>query len=229
MKTRKIRNWTMAALMLAGFSASAFAQDELHKTLAQMDAASAKFQSAQADFEWDDFEAAVQQTDQQFGSIYFEHKGAETRMAAMLTRPQAKQIVYMGGELKLYEPNIDHLTELTAGQNRALYESFTQLGFGGSGTELEKNWTITLQGHEKVDGIETARLDLVPKVANVKNIYSHITLWIDPVRDVSLKQQAFEPSGDYRTAHYTAIKVNEKIPAAVFIVKTTKKTTVLKK
>jgi outer membrane lipoprotein-sorting protein len=207
----------------------ASAQSDLKATLAQMDAASAKFQSAQAEFEWDDFEAAVQQTDQQFGSIYFERKAGATEMAAMLSKPQPKQIVYVGGTLKLYEPNIDHLTELSAGQNRALYESFTQLGFGGSGTELERNWAVTYQGHDKVDGTDTVKLDLVPKVANVKNIYSHITLWIDAARDVSLKQQAFEPSGDYRTAHYTDIKLNQKIPAGVFVVKTTKKTTYLKK
>jgi outer membrane lipoprotein-sorting protein len=226
--TKTIRRGTLV-LALAAAPFAAHAQSDLQKTLTQMDAASAHFESAQADFEWDDFEAAVQVTDQQFGTVYFERHGGETRMAAELTKPQPKHLVYANGKLDLYEPAIDHLTEFSAGQNRAMYESFSTLGFGGKGSELEKNWTVSYQGREKIDGVDCAKLDLVPKLDNVKNIYSHITLWIDPARDVSLKQQAFEPSGDYRTAHYSHIRMNEKIPGSVFTVKTTKKTTVLRK
>jgi len=205
----------------------AAAQDELHKVLSQMDAASAKFKSAQADFVWTDFEAAVQQSEEQSGTIYFERNGGELRMAAEISKPQAKQLVYSQGKGELYEPGIDHLTVINAGQNRAEADSFSTLGFGGSGTELEKNWTITFQGREKIDGVDTAKLDLVSKQASMRNTYSHITLWLDPTEDVSLKQQAFTPSGDYHIAVYTNRKINQKIPAAVFTVKTTKKTTVV--
>jgi outer membrane lipoprotein-sorting protein len=208
-------------------SLPAHAQADLRKVLAQMDAASAKFQSAQADFEWTDFEAAVQQSDVQSGTIYFERKAGQLRMAAMIAKPQPKQVVYADGKVELYEPGIDHLTVLSAGQNRGQADSFSTLGFGGSGTELEKNWTITYLGHEKVGDADTVKLDLVSKQANVRNMYSHITLWLDPVEDVSLKQQAFAPSGDYRIAVYTNRRVNQKVPGNVFTVKTTKKTTVV--
>jgi outer membrane lipoprotein-sorting protein len=221
--------WIALSLLAVALSATARAQTDLQKALAQMDAASAHFKSAQADFQWDDFEAAVQQTDQQSGKIYFEKQHGETRMAAMLLSPLAKQLVYEKGVLQLYEPNIDHLTEFAAGKNAALYESFSTLGFGGKGSDLQANWTVSYQGHEKIDGVDTVKLDLLPKMDNVRNIYSHITLWIDAARDVSLKQQAFEPSGDYRTAHYTNIKLDQAIPESVFVVKTTKKTTVMRK
>jgi outer membrane lipoprotein-sorting protein len=51
---------------------------------------------------------------------------------------------------------------------------------------------------------------------------------VDTARDVSLKQQAFEPSGDYRTAYYSNIKLNEKVPDDVFKLKTTPKTKVVR-
>jgi outer membrane lipoprotein-sorting protein len=208
---------------------AARAQDDLHKVLAQMDAASAKFQSAQADFEWTDFEAAVQQNDVQSGTIYFERKAGQLRMAAMIAKPQVRQVVYEQGKLDLYEPGIDHLTEFSAGQNRAQVESISTLGFGGSGTDLEKNWTVAYLGHEKVDGVDTVKLDLVSKLTNVRNLYSHITVWLDVARDVSLKQMAVAPSGDTHTAVYTNVKVNQKVPGSVFTVKTTKKTTFVRK
>ena len=66
--------------------------------------------------------------------------------------------------------------------------------------------------------------DLLAKAAKVKNMFERIILWIDPTRDVSIKQQAFEPTGDYRTALYKNIKMNEKVPEDVFKLKTTPKT-----
>ena len=47
---------------------------DLEKVIAQLDAAAAKFSSAQADFTWDQFTAAVQDDDLQTGTIYFERK-----------------------------------------------------------------------------------------------------------------------------------------------------------
>ena len=44
---------------------------ELQKVLAEMDTASAKFQSAQADFVWDQYTAVVQSHDFQKGTIAF--------------------------------------------------------------------------------------------------------------------------------------------------------------
>jgi outer membrane lipoprotein-sorting protein len=45
-------------------------------------------------------------------------------------------------------------------------------------------------------------------------------LWIDPERDVLLKQQFFERSGDYRLAHYSNMKLNQKVSEEVFHLKT---------
>jgi len=59
-------------------------------------------------------------------------------------------------------------------------------------------------------------------------MFARIVLWVDTARDVSLKQQAFEPSGDYRTATYKNIEMNQKIPDDVFKLKTTNKTKVVR-
>jgi outer membrane lipoprotein-sorting protein len=230
MKMKRRNAWlAVAPLMVTLANAQANGQDALHKVLTQMDASSQKFQSAQADFEWTEYEAAVQQTDLQNGTIYFKREGSEMQMAAHLTTPQEKTVVYKNGALELYEAKIDHLTEFSAGANRQRYESFSTLGFGGRGSDLESAWTVTYLGNEMVDGVETQKLNLVAKDAGVRNVYDHIVLWVDTGLDVSRKQQFFEASGDYRIAHYMNIKVNGKIPPEVFKIKTTPKTTVVKK
>jgi outer membrane lipoprotein-sorting protein len=83
---------------------------------------------------------------------------------------------------------------------------------------------VKLLGWETVDGVKTAKLDLTPRKEKVLQTYNKIILWIDPERDVLLKQQFFERSGDYRLAHYTNMKINEKIGDEAFQLKTNRKT-----
>ena len=103
----------------------------------------------------------------------------------------------------------------------------TTLGFGGSGTDLQKAWTITDQGPETLtDGkpVQTEKLDLVAKDQTIRDTYTHITVWVDPVRDVALKQVAFNASsgkatGDTRTVYYSNIRLNQSVDTAPFAIK----------
>ena len=186
------------------------------KVLAQMDAASAKFQSTQADFKWDVLQSVVNEHDVQSGTVYFERHGDSTSMAAYIKQPAEKTVFFNGSTLTLLQPDIKQETLFSAGSNRGQYESFLTLGFGGSGKDLQSNWTVSCQGMESIDGIQTAKLDLKPKQQSVANMFSHVTVWIDAARSLGLKQIFYEPSGDNRTATYTGVKYNTKIPADIF-------------
>jgi outer membrane lipoprotein-sorting protein len=224
---------TILVASLASLSSSAFAQakpGDLDAVLRQMDAASAKFNSAQADFRWDFFELVVKETTTQNGSIFFLKNAGKLEMGAKIQPPQAKFVEYRNGIVRMLDPVSNHLTVLNGARNRAQYESFLTLGFGGSGSDLAKAWTITDGGSETLsDGakqVETRKLDLVSKDPNVRNTFSHITIWVDPTRAISLKQQFFTPSGDYRTATYTNIRYNQPVDAKPYAIKTNSKTSV---
>lgn len=226
MRSAFVRLTAAIALAISALTVKPAAAQDVQKTLRDMDAAAAKFQSATADLRWDTYERVVRETTTQTGIIYFQKKGATTQMGAVIQKPGKKVLAYAGGELKMYEPNVDQLTILTAGKNQAQLESFLTLGFGGSGADLEKQWTITPQGSETIDGVQTVKLDLVPKQESVKNNFTHVILWIDPSRSVSLKQQFFTPSNDQKICYYTNIKLNGKMDAKAFEIKTTSKTSV---
>jgi hypothetical protein len=85
-----------------------------------------------------------------------------------------------------------------------------------------------MAGWESVDGTKTAKLELTPLSPKVSRMFNRFVLWIDPQRDVPLKQQVFEPSGDYWLSHYTGLKLGLKIPEDVFRIKTTGRTKVVK-
>jgi outer membrane lipoprotein-sorting protein len=188
---------------------------ELDQAIRQMDAASTRFKSAEADFRWDFYELVVKETTTQNGKIYFKKNGNKLEMGAKILPPSAKFLSYKDGKLAFFDPGTKELKLLAAGQNKARYESFLTLGFGGSGSELAKAWTITDLGTEPVtDGsttVQTVKLDLVAKDADVRNMFSHIVIWVDIDRDISLKQQFFTPAGDYRTATYTNIRYNQSV------------------
>ena len=197
-------------------STTLFAQNaDLQKVLNQMDVASAKFQSAQADFVWDQYTAVVQSHDLQKGTIAFRRVGGATEMVAYVKtdddQPSLKDVLYKNGELDFYQPAVKQETILRGGSN---YERYLTLGFGGSGKDLAANWNIKYLGTESIDGVLTAKLDLTPK-AGPSDQFTHILVWIDPTRGVSLKQQVFQDSGDSRTAVYSNIKLND-VPASAF-------------
>lgn len=211
-------------------SSSPAASGELDKIIAELNAASAKFKSAQADFSWDQFQAVVQQDEIQTGTIYFERRKDETVVAAQIKQVDGKDepkfVVYDGGQIQFYQPTTKQMTILRAGANRSQAEGFLTLGFGGSGTDLQANWDVTFMGKETLDGVEVAKLDLKPRAQNVQNLFTHVTVWVDPTRGVSLKQIFYEPSGDRRTTTYTNIRDNQPIPESVFHIKTAPGTTI---
>ncbi|PYX59628.1 MAG: outer membrane lipoprotein-sorting protein [Acidobacteria bacterium] len=189
---------------------------ELERVLRQMDKAASAFRSTEADFVWNQYQKVVNDTDIQKGKIYFRRQDKEIQMAADITEPDQKYVLFSNGTVRVYQPRIDQVTEYNAGKNRADLESFLVLGFGGSGHDLLKLYDVKYLGADK--------LELVPKSVKVRNNVARILLWIDPSRGVSVQQQFFEPSGDYRLAKYSDIQLNPKLPDNVFKLKTTNKT-----
>lgn len=204
-------------MMVLGLAAAplALAQNaDLQKVLSQMDAASAKFESASADLVADNYTAVVQSHDLQKGTIAFRRAGGATQMVMHVKtendQPSPKDVLYKSGELDLYQPELKQETIFNSSSN---FERYFTLGFGGSGKDLSSNWNVAYLGTETIGGVETAKLDLTPKQAN--NQFTHITVWIDAKRGVSLKQQIFQESGDYRLVNYSNIKMNA-VPESAF-------------
>jgi len=217
----------LAWLLLAVTPFRAQTNADLERVLGQMDNAAAKFRSTEAIFVWNQYAKVVDETDTQKGRIYFRRTGSDTQMAADVMEPDKKYVVYSEGKVQLYQPKIDQVTVYNTGKDKAAVESFLVLGFGGGGHDLLKSFDVKYVGTETVDGVETAKLELTPKSEKLRNTFARILLWIDPARGISVQQQFFEPSGDYRLAKYSDIQLNQKIPDQAFKLKTTGKTKVV--
>ena len=209
----------------------------LETILRKMDTVSASFRTAQAEFEWDNYQRVIDEiVDIQTGSIYYRRSGKEIEMMADIKKagtspsalkPEPKYVLFSEGKIRLYQPKPDQVTVYDLGKDRADLESYFVLGFGGSGQDLQKAFDVKFQGTETVNGVNAAKLELTPKSEKVRKNYNRMILWIDPDKGVSVQQEFFTPQGDYRLCKYSNIKLNEKIDNDVFKLKTTGKTQIL--
>jgi outer membrane lipoprotein-sorting protein len=210
-----MRGWMAVGcgLVMSATALAAGAQDaQLTKVLGQLDAASARFKSARADFSWDQYTAIVQEHDVQKGTIAFRREGDDVEMVVHVKtengQPAPKDVLYKGGELDLYQPTIKQETVISAGKDRESFESYATLGFGASGKALAASWNVSYEGTDTVDGTKVDKLNLVPKHPSANQMFTHIEIWIDPETATSKKQVFYTSSGDTRTTLYSGLKMN---------------------
>ena len=218
------RHLSAVAFILLAATLAAHGQN-LEAVLNAMDKAAADFHTAQTEFVWDNYTKVVDEHELQKGTMYFRRQGGEVQMAADITEPDKKYVLFTGGMVSVYLPKAGQVTEYNAGKNKADFETFLVLGFGGRGHDLAKSFDVKYAGMEQVQGVNAAKLELTPKSERVSKMFNQITLWIDPSRGVSVQQLFNTPSGDYRRAKYSNIQTNPKLSNDVFKLKTSGKVT----
>ncbi len=231
----RFRSATCAAFALSlpavcGHQARAQAPSpQLTALLAQLDTASKHFTSATADVQRDFYEKVVHDTTHQKGTVYIERAKGATEFGAAVydldpgSKPlptPSKVISYAAGELRVYTPAENQVDSFKSGVNQSHYESYLTLGFGGSGHDLAQAWQITDAGPETLTDngqpLKVEKLILTSKDPSVQNTFKQVTLWIDPLRDVSLKQVFDAPSGDRQTATYSNLRLNTKVNKTLY-------------
>jgi outer membrane lipoprotein-sorting protein len=206
----------LAAIFGLGLRSAPAAADDLESVLAQMDKGAAAFRSAQADFDQEFFMMITGDTEIQKGQIYFHRTEKGMDVAVEIRGPGARKIVFKDGKARMYQPGIDQITEYESGKNKSDIEAFISLGFGGNRQDLLRSYEVKLEGWETIDKIRVARLELIPRQQRMRGMFNRILLWVDPERDVLIRQQLFEVSKDYRLARYSNIKLNSRIPEGAF-------------
>jgi outer membrane lipoprotein-sorting protein len=198
---------------------------DLEQVLNLLDSKSANFKNVQTEFVWDQYQKVVNDHDIQKGVMYFRRAGSNVEMAAEITYPAPKYVLFTEKDgLQVYLPKADEVTSYKAGKNRGDFEAYLTLGFGGRGHDLAKSFDLRYVGAENFDGKATYKIELVPKAQKVRNMFSQIRIWIDQQTGMSVKQEFLEGGGDYRIATYTSIQVNRPLPRDAFKLKTTGRT-----
>ena len=199
--------------------------EALDNVLHSMDENAAKFRSAQADFVWQIYNSVINdigETDK--GKIYFRRSGPNLQMSAHFTDPPSKQVVFTGKTVQVLQPG-GQVDEYDTAAHQGELETFLVLGFGSSGKDLQKSFELQDLGEEKIDGLQTHKLQLIPKAEDVKRHVPKIVLWMQP-NGLSKQQQTYLEERDYRTAKYAGIQLNQNLSDNLFKLKGNVKKTV---
>ncbi len=214
----RTRAFVIAAVLFLGGPLLLAAGSEDHppaldSILRQMDDAATKFHSLSADMERTKVTVVVNDRSTETGTI----KVRGDKMLLSITAPDMRTVLRNGDNLYVYNPGLKRVEEYNLGKNRGLVEQFLLLGFGTSGRELERFYTVTVVGEPVIDDKKTVELELTPKSAGVRKQISKFAIWLDPSTMLPVQQEFTETaSGDYSIVKYTHVVENPNIPDSVF-------------
>jgi len=181
----------------------------LESTLRQLDNEARTFHSLTADMERTKVTVVVNDKSTESGKIFVRR---DDKMRIEITTPDPKTILRSGNDLFLYNPKIKQVEEYDLGKHRALVDQFLLLGFGTSGSDLQKGYLVTMLGEEEVNKRQVVKLELTPRSDEARKQVSKIHIWLDENTWLPDQQQVFETgSGDYFLIRFTNVVRNPKL------------------
>jgi outer membrane lipoprotein-sorting protein len=184
--------------------------------LARMDRESAGFRQITSKVKKSDYTAALNDTTSESGEMWLRRNGRQIVMRTEFAAPQLRSLAVAAGKAQIYYPKIRTVQIYDLGKAGVLVDQFLVLGFGSSGKEIARNYTVTVGAEESIHGEKTSRLDLIPKSAKVLEQIRKVELWIPQGAGHPVQQRVTEPNGDYYLFTYSEIKLNPGLPESAF-------------
>jgi outer membrane lipoprotein-sorting protein len=206
-------------LLFALFCEVAFPSPDAAESeiLAKMDQAGPAFHSMSANIKRVTYTAIIKDTSIETGTILMKKNSSrDVQVLISFTAPDLKTVAFHGNKAEIYYPKIKTVQEYDLGKQRGLVDQFLLLGFGTTGKELAKGYTIQASRKEVVAGQETTQLTLIPKSKQVRDQFPQMDLWISDATGEPAQQKLVEPSGNYYLITFTEVKLNPNLsPSAL--------------
>jgi outer membrane lipoprotein-sorting protein len=205
----------VTAIMLGAFTTPAPAQSSftLDQVFAKLDETSKTFKSITANVEQTHVTVIVDDKDIKSGTIFYTKRVNEPRLKLEFNKPQSEFVLIDNGKLQIYTPKIKQVQEASTAGHQDLVQMFLALGFGQTSDDLKKNFTVTLQPDETVDGQKRTVLELTPKNSGT---FKSVRMWLDQKAWVAAQIKTVEKTGDYLVIKYSNVKLNNTIPESRF-------------
>jgi len=201
-RTRRL--FAAAALVAAVAGAQS-----LESTFSHMDALSKGFRGVTADVRKISFTYFAKDTDEESGRIsMYRVSPQDMLMLAEFTKPGQRAVAFAKGKVQMYYPKINTVQEYNFGKESHLVVQFLLLGFGASGADLRKNYTVKYVELTTIDGGKADHLYLEPKSAEARDQVRGIDLWIAEPGGYPVRMKVLQPSRDTIELQYSNLKIN---------------------
>jgi outer membrane lipoprotein-sorting protein len=212
----------VVGLILAAPATLAAANDNVQQILARMDKAASEFKSMTAQVTYVTHTDVLNDNTTETGSVTMKKvQPGEVQAKVEFTAPDRKTVTIEKRRVQEYLPKINTLQVLDLNKYGEQVDKFFMTGFGTSGLELAKDYGVTVLGTENMNGQPVVHLQLIPKVAEMRQYVQKVELWIPEQGDpYPLQEKIIEPSGDYRLASYSEKKINPPLQPDALQLKT---------
>lgn len=197
----------LAAVALLAAAAGA---QSLETTLSHMDTLSKGFRGVSGGITKISFTYFSKDTDEESGAFsLYRPNPQDVRMLVEFTKPEPRALSFAKNKAQMYYPKANVVQEYNLGGKQArLVDQFLLLGFGASGSDLRKTYSIKYVETSTLDGNKTDHLFLEPKVGEAKEHVRGIDLYIAQPGGYPVRMKVLQPSRDYYEFQYTNVKIN---------------------
>lgn len=204
-------------LFALGVSSSPGGAETLESVLARIDREAGTFRDLTARLQKTTHTAVLNDTSQESGTVWIKRSGArDLIMRIEFTEPNPRALGFEGSKGQIYYPKIQTVQIYDLGKNRSLVDQFLLLGFGTSGRDVAKNYTMKVIGEETVGGEECTHLELTPKSSEVLQYIQKVELWIPHTAGHPVQQKILQPGGDYMLIAYSEMQWNPRLQEGAF-------------
>lgn len=213
-------NHPLLRILPIALAAAPFAwAQNLPAVLAAMDAAGPSFRAMTARMDRVTHVAVINDDSAEEATVRVARtKSKDLRVALDFTKPDNKQVALGDRKAEIFYPKTNTVQEWDLGKYKGVVDQFVLLGFGTTGKDLAKAYTLKYLKDDTVAGQRCARLELLPKSQQVKQHYNRIELCVAMPGGYPVQQKLFESSGNYTSISYTDVKLNPDLkPEAVML------------
>lgn len=182
----------------------------LEEVLAIMDKAGPAFRDLSASLNRTDYTPVLKEAEESPGLIRMKRAGpGDVRLLVEFKEPNPRTIAFEKGTAEMYYPKMQSVDVYNLGKSRALVDQFLLLGFGSTGRDLKRSYSIRLLGEQQISGEATTRIELTPLDAVVLEQMKKAELWI-AAGGYPLQQKIYTSSTEY-TFTYSNVKLNTNL------------------
>jgi outer membrane lipoprotein-sorting protein len=196
--------------------------DTLPEILTRLDSSAAAFKCMSAQMKRLDHTEVINDTSEERGSIALRRTSKGVEGLVDNTFPDKRTMSFSGKQFRFYLPKINTIQIYDVGKRRDQVDQFLVLGFGTSGKELQKAYSLKMLGPDTLNGIKTNRIELTPKTKDALELFQRLELWIPEGGSHAIQQKVHLKGGDYKLMSYTDVKINPPLTDASFDLKAPK-------
>jgi outer membrane lipoprotein-sorting protein len=210
------------AIFALSASFAARGTDNLQDLIGRMNDAAARFQAMSANVRYTTYVSVIEDTSVETGTLKMK-KVRSNEIAGLIhfLTPDERFVSFHDRQAEVYQPKAKLVDVYDLGSHGEQLDRFLMIGFGTSGTELAHDYAMKVLGTDMVDGKSTTRLELTPKIDDIKKVVSKLELWIPdaPAQPYPSQEKIYQQGGDYKLVNYSDLRINPDLPSAALELK----------